>query len=116
VIGKLFGWEAFPDDRTLGRIFELFTPAHCAELSEAEACVRKKVWGKRWFGRITLDMDSAVESVHGDQEGRPKAITRIIRGIRATTPCSVISPKRENACTTGFAPARLIRPTGRWNS
>lgn len=72
VIRRLFDWEAFPDDRTLGRIFELFTQAHCAELSEAEACARKKVWGKRWFGRITLDMDSTVESVHGEQEGAAK--------------------------------------------
>ena len=113
VIRQLFDWEAFPDDRTLGRIFELFTQAHCAELSEAEVCARKKVWGKRWFGRITLDMDSTVKSVHGE---RLRAIIRNTPATRATIPCSVLSPKQGNVCTTGFAPVRPIQLTGRWNS
>ncbi len=56
---------------------ELFSQTHCHELSEAEAdarkaFARKKVWSKRWFGRVTLDMDSTVESVCGEQEGAAK--------------------------------------------
>ncbi len=69
VIRRLLDWEAFPDDCTFGRMFKLFTHAHCHELAEAEAEARKKVWDKRWFGRITLDVDSTVETVYGKQEG-----------------------------------------------
>lgn len=32
VIRKLFNWDKFPDNRTFGRIFELFSQKHCNEL------------------------------------------------------------------------------------
>ena len=69
VIRKLFYWEKFPEDRTFGRIFKLFNQGHCNELYEAEDETRKKVWSKKWFGRVTLDMDSTVIGVTGFQEG-----------------------------------------------
>ena len=28
-----------------------------------------KVWDKKWFGRVTLDLDSSVKTVYGNQEG-----------------------------------------------
>lgn len=49
VIRKLFDWKKFPDNRTFGRIFELFNHKHCNELHEAEQIIRKKVWSKKWF-------------------------------------------------------------------
>lgn len=72
VIRKLFDWKTFPDNRTFGRIFELFNHKHCNELHEAEQITRKKVWSKKWFGRVTLDFDSTVIGVHGSQEGAAK--------------------------------------------
>jgi len=69
VICAIFGWVDFPDDSTLGRIFKLFTQASCNEISEAENIARRKVWKKRWFGRVTLDFDSSVKGVFGSQEG-----------------------------------------------
>ena len=72
VIRKLFNWENFPDNRTFGRFFELFNQKHCNELHEVETRVREKVWGKKWFGRVTLDFDSTVIGVHGSQEGTAK--------------------------------------------
>ena len=36
VIRKLFSLEKFPDNRTFGRILELFNHKHCYELHQAE--------------------------------------------------------------------------------
>jgi len=72
VIRKLFDWKKFPDNRTFGRIFELFNHKHCNELHKAEQIIRKKVWSKKWFGRVTLDFDSSVIGVSGSQQGAEK--------------------------------------------
>jgi hypothetical protein len=85
-IRTLFEWARFPDNRTFGRIFRLFTPAHCNELSEVEAQARKKVWGKKWFGRVTFDMDSAVRGVTGSQEGAEKAYNPKKKGQKSYHP------------------------------
>ncbi len=69
VIRTLFNWEKFPADSSFGRIFKLFTHCNCDELSETESVARKKVWGRKWFGRITFETDSAVKGVFGSQEG-----------------------------------------------
>ena len=68
----IFNWDKFPVDSSFSRIFKLFTHCHCNEFSEIESAVRKKVWGKKWFGRITFDMDSTVNGVFGSQEGAVK--------------------------------------------
>jgi len=72
VIRKLFGWAKFPDNRTFSRIFALFNHKYCNELHEAETIIRPKVWSKKWFGRVTLDLDSTVIGVNGSQEGAEK--------------------------------------------
>jgi len=69
VIRKLFNWDKLEEDRTFGRIFELFNQKHCNELHEVETLIREKVWSKKWFGRTTLDLDSTVIGVYGSQEG-----------------------------------------------
>ena len=60
VLRALFKWDKFPVSTSFGRIFKLFTQNHCKELSDAESAARNKVWDKKWFGKITLDMDSSV--------------------------------------------------------
>lgn len=83
---SLFRWEKFPDDTTIARIFKLFTPRHCQELSDVESMARKKVWGKKWFGRITLDMDSSVKGVYGNQEGAEKGYNSKKKGQKSYHP------------------------------
>ena len=51
---------------------------------EAEA--RKKVWRKKWFGRVTLDMDSTVRGVYGNQEGAAKGFNSTKKGRKSYHP------------------------------
>jgi hypothetical protein len=64
--------EYLPDDTTFGRLFKLFRPVHSHELSEVEAEARAKVWSKKSFGHITLDLDSTAKGVYGPQQGAEK--------------------------------------------
>lgn len=85
-IRTLFKWKDFPDNTTFGRIFRLFTPRHCKELSDVEAMARHKVWSKKFFGKITLDMDSTVRGVFGSQEGAAKGYNPKKRGQKSYHP------------------------------
>lgn len=85
-IRSLFKWNDFPDGTTFGRIFRLFTPRHCKELSDVEAMARRKVWSKKFFGKITLDMDSTVRGVYGSQEGAAKGYNPKKRGQKSYHP------------------------------
>ena len=111
----LFKWEKFPDDTTIGRIFKLFTHRNCKELSEVEFTVRKKVWSKKWFGRITLDMDSTVRGVYGSQEGAEKGYNPGKRVKRAIIPFFALSLKTASAFIIGFVPAMLILLMAVWS-
>ncbi len=86
VIRTLFEWENFPADSTLGRIFKLFSHSSCQELSEAEDEIRRKVWKKKWFGRVTLDFDSSVSGVFGSQEGAEKGYNPKKKGQKSYHP------------------------------
>ena len=86
VIRTIFNWAKFPVNCTFGRIFKLFKHSHCNELSEVESIVRKKVWGKKWFGRITFDMDSTVKGVFGSQEGAAKGYNPKNKGQKSYHP------------------------------
>lgn len=82
----LFRWNNFPDDTTFGRLFKLFSQKHCCELSEVESRARTKVWSKKWFGKITLDMDSTVRGVYGSQEGAAKGFNPKKKGQKSYHP------------------------------
>ena len=86
VIRAIFGWDEFPDCSNLGRIFRLFTQASCNEIAEVENIVRRKVWKKRWFGRVTLEFDSSVKGVFGDQEGAAVGYNPKKRGQKSYHP------------------------------
>lgn len=86
VLRTLFDWTIFPVASTFGRIFKLFNQKHCQELSEVESYARQKVWSKKWFGRITLDMDSTVKGVTGHQEGAAKGFNSKKKGQRSYHP------------------------------
>jgi hypothetical protein len=86
VLRKLFNWEQFPDETTFGRIFRLFSQKNCTELANVESSMRKKVWSKKWFGRITLDMDSTVKGVYGNQQGAKKGYNPKKKGQKSYHP------------------------------
>lgn len=83
---SLFKWDQFPDGTTIGRIFKRFNHKHCNELSDVESQVRNKVWSKKWFGRLTLDMDSTVKGVYGSQEGSEKGFNSKKKGQKSYHP------------------------------
>jgi len=83
---KLFKWEQFPDASTFGRIFKLFTFRHCKELAEVEDKVRRKIWSKKYFGKVTLELDSTVRPVFGSQEGAAKGYNPHKKGLKAYHP------------------------------
>lgn len=86
VLRKIFDWEKFPVDTTFGRLFRLFSFKNCNELSEVEDKVRRKVWKKKWFGRVTLDIDSSVIGVFGSQEGAEKGYNPFKKGQKSYHP------------------------------
>ncbi|MCD6307079.1 MAG: IS1380 family transposase [Deltaproteobacteria bacterium] len=86
VLRAIFRWDKFPDATTFGRIFRLFSPSHCMELAEVENAARRKVWSKKWFGKITLDMDSTVRGVYGSQEGAEKGYNPKKKGQKSYHP------------------------------
>ena len=86
VIRALFRWNTFPDDTTFGRLFKLFRPVNCHELSQVEAKARAKVWSTKWFGRITLDLDSTVKGVYGSQQGAEKGFNTKKKGQKSYHP------------------------------
>lgn len=86
VLRKIFNWDRFPVATTVSRMFKRFTHQHCHELSEAEATLRKKVWGRKWLGRIILDLDSSVRGVFGSQEGAEKGYHPKKKGQRSSHP------------------------------
>ena len=86
VIRDYFTWQKFPDDRTFGRLFNLFNYEHCAELLHVESIIRNKIWSIKWFGRITLDMDSTVKGVYGSQQGAEKGYNHKKRGQKSYHP------------------------------
>ena len=108
----LFRWENFPDFTTVSRIFKLFTPKHCKELSDAEAEARKKVWGKKWFGRVTLDMDSSVRGVYGNQEGAAKGYNPKKNGQKSYHPLLCFIAETRECLHNWFRPGDAFSANG----
>jgi len=86
LLRTIFEWGRFPVNTTLGRIFRRFTPKHCAELAEVDRNARQKVWGRKWFPRLTLEFDSSVKGVFGHQEGAEKGFNPKKKGQRSYHP------------------------------
>lgn len=86
LLRRIFEWGRFPVNTTVGRLFRLFSPKHCAELAEVEHLARCRVWGRKWFHRITLDFDSTVKGVFGRQQGAEKGFNPKKKGQRSYHP------------------------------
>jgi hypothetical protein len=66
---KTLGWDSFPVVSTITRVLERFEFRNCVDLSEAQDRARRKIWDKKWFGRVNLDLDSSAKSAYGHQQG-----------------------------------------------
>ncbi len=66
---KTEGWESFPVLSSITRVLKRFEFRNCIEFSEIQKKIRQKVWDKKWYGRIDLDLDSSSKSAYGHQEG-----------------------------------------------
>lgn len=86
VLRSIFNWDKFPVDSSFGRIFKLFSHRSCHELSEVEDKTRRKVWNKKWYGKVTLELDSSVNGVCGFQEGAEKGYNPGKKGQKSYHP------------------------------
>lgn len=66
---KTIGWEGLPVVSTMTRVLERFEFRNCVELAEVAKRARQRVWDKKWYGRVNLDLDSSAKSAYGHQEG-----------------------------------------------
>jgi hypothetical protein len=112
VIRTLFSWKGFPNNRTFGRVFRLFTHAHCNQLSEVEAKARKKVWARKWFGRITLDLDSTVRGVNGSQQGAEKGYNPQKKGQKSYHPLLCFVAQTRECLHNWFRPGSAYSANG----
>jgi len=69
VFMKTQGWKSFPVVSAITRVLERFRMVHCVELAEVQRMLGQKVWNKRWFGVVHLDLDSSSKSAYGHQQG-----------------------------------------------
>ena len=69
VFMKTQGWKSFPVVSAITRVLERFRMVNCVELAEVQRIVRQKVWDKKWFGVVHLDLDSSAKSAYGHQQG-----------------------------------------------
>ena len=86
VIMRLLNWGAFPVSTTISRIFKLFSQKHNVEFSNAQSILRQKVWDKESQESVTLDIDSTVRGVYGNQEGAEKGFNSKKKGQRSYHP------------------------------
>jgi hypothetical protein len=95
VLAQLAGWLRIPDDSTLGRIFKTAKACNVAEMETVVHKVRAAVWkralrsGTSIIGRkkcITVDADSTVKTVFGNQEGAEKGYNPHKRGAKSVHP------------------------------
>ncbi len=112
VIRSLFNWKQFPDDSTLGRIFKLFSHSSCCKLSEVEDKVRRKVWKKKWVGRVTLDFDSSVRGVFGSQEGAEAGYNPNKKGQKSYHPLFCFIAETRECLHNWFRPGNTYSGNG----
>lgn len=85
---------------------------HCKELSDVESMARKKVWGKKWFGRIILDMDSSVKGVYGNQEGAEKGYNSKKKGQKSYHPLLCFIAETRECLHNWFRPGNAYSANG----
>ena len=72
ILKKAFKLENIPHEATTGRFFNKITMKNCNDLQNRVSIVRNQVWDKIDNNDITLDFDSSVQTVYGNQEGAAK--------------------------------------------
>ena len=101
---KTQGWKSFPVVSAITRVFERFRMVNCVELAEAQCRLRQKVWNKKWFGVVHLDLDSSAKSAYGHQQG----VARGHNTERSHKP--MLNPLFAFIAQTGECPNCWLRP------
>jgi len=112
---RIFNWDKFPVAGTFAGILKRFSFRSCNELSEAEAGVRRKVWGKKRFGKLTPDFYSSVKTVYGSREGAEAGYNPEKRAGKVTARSFALSIRPGSASMRSFVPATLTPPTDAMN-
>jgi hypothetical protein len=69
---SLWDWVRFPVETTFTRTLDLFGFKGAVRLTDLLQQLRQRVWNRNWIGSVTLDLDSTVQTVYGNQEGASK--------------------------------------------
>lgn len=95
VLARLAGWVRIPDDSTLGRILKTVRERHISEMETLVHKARTEVWKRalrsgtsniRGKKCVTVDADSTVKTVYGEQEGAQKGYNPHKRGAKSVHP------------------------------
>ena len=113
---KVWGWDRFPVLSTIIRVMERFTFPRCVELSQAQSRMRRKIWAKKWYARVNVDLDSSAKSAYGHQEGVAFGHNTENSHKKMLNPIFAFIAQTENAFIPGFGPAILSAPTEAANS
>jgi len=102
VLARVAGWVCIPDETTLGRLMRTFHQRHINEMETLVHQMRERLWqfalrtGKNNVGAMscfTVDCDSTVKTVYGQQQGAAKGYNPHKKGALSYHPllafCSV---------------------------
>ena len=97
VLQKTFGWRKSPCASTLGRDFHSLTMRQSQEIIERINQIRNHVWKKIDLTEITMDIDSTVKILYGNQEGGEKGYNPTARKKKnLIIPCLLLIVRHRN--------------------
>src|SRR5208337_909543 len=94
VFMKTQGWSSFPVVSAIARVLERFRMTTWLDLAEVQRMLRQKIWNKKWFAVVHLDLDASAMSAYGhhqnvarthDTEGPHKPVPYLLFAFIAQT-------------------------------
>lgn len=76
----------FPVETTVIRTLKLFGQSSVIKLADINQHLQQKVWNRSWLGKVTIDIDSTVQPVYGNQEGTAKGYNPGHKGQKSYHP------------------------------
>ena len=80
---SLWDWLQYPVNTTITRTLARFGQEGVIKLADLSQHLRQQVWDRSWFGKVTLDLDSTVETVYGHQQGAEVGYNPTNRGKKS---------------------------------
>ena len=109
---KLWDWIRFPVETTITRTLNLFGQAQVVKIADLMHHLRQKVWNHKWYGKITLDLDSTVKTVYGHQEGAEKGYNHTHPGKRSYHPLLAFIAETGEALLGWLRPGDVFSANG----